>query len=349
MFSAPRGRRWMAIASGLAILATGCGGEQAETEEPEAVASPSCYEGETLTYVVPYPSGGGYDLIARTMDPFLEEELGATVVVENSPGAGGLLAANDLYGARPDGLTVGLFPGQGLVGSVLADAQGVQFDPTDFSYVGRLAVEPRLVIAGAPSDIDTVDDLLTDDGVRYATTGVGGADHIDAVVLPRILGIEDSVEIISGFSGIGEITPAAVAGDVDIASGSVGSRVSYVESGDFVPLLVVGRSRDEMVPDVPAVLELDLPGSPELVDGYVGLQEVGRVLIAPPGVEENCLAELEEAVGAVLDNPEFQSTAETAVDVPLEFTEGSEVKEVVEAALEAPEELTELLRQAYTE
>ena len=343
--------RWTAVASGLALIATGCSGD-AETEEPDAAAtagaSESCYDGETVNYLVPYPPGGGYDIIARALSPFLEEELGATIVVQNMPGAGGLLAANELNTAPADGLTIGLFPGEGLVGTALAEAPGAQFDPTEFTYVARLAQEPRLVIAGAPSDIDTIDDLLSADDVRYATTGVGGSDHIDAVVLPRVLGIEDSVEIITGFDGISEIAPAAVRGDVDIASGSVGSRIKVVQTGDFVPVLVVGRERDELVPDVPALLELDPPGDPELIEGYLGLQEVGRVLIAPPGVEDACLSELKNAVETVVSDPEFQDTAKDAVDVSLEYTDGSEIKPIVEAVLDAPDELVELLRQAYT-
>ena len=354
MLSNPHGRRWMAIAAGLAVLATGCSSEagtdesNASNEEETAAAAESCYEGETVTYLVPYPPGGGYDIIARAVSPFLEDELGATIVVENRPGAGGLLAANELNGAPADGLTIGLFPGEGLVGTVLAEASGAHFDPTELTYVARLAQEPRLVIAGAPSDIDTVDDLLTADNVRYATTGVGGSDHIDAIVLPRILGIEDSVDIITGFDGISEIAPAAVRGDVDVASGSVGSRIKVVKTGDFVPVLVVGRERDELVPDVPAILELDLPADQELIDGYLGMQEVGRVLIAPPGVDEACVSELKNAVETVLADSEFQDTVKDAVDVPLEYTDGSEIKEIVEDVLDAPDELVQLLRQAYT-
>lgn len=346
------GRRWMAIAS-LAVVATACSSEAELDESGDAATTTtapaeSCYEGETVTYLVPYPPGGGYDIIARAVSPFLEDELGATVVVQNRPGAGGMLAANELNKASADGLTIGLFPGEGLVGTFIAEAAGAQFDPTKLTYVARLAQEPRLVIAGAPSDIDTVDDLLTADNVRYATTGVGGNDHIDAVVLPRILGIEDSVEVITGFDGISAIAPAALQGDVDIASGSVGSRINVVNTGDFVPVLVVGRERHDLVPDVPAMLELDLPGDPELIEAYLGLQEVGRVLIAPPGVDENCLAELQGAVRAVIEDPEFQSTVQDAVEVPLEYTDGSEVKAIVEDVLNAPQELVDLLRQAYS-
>jgi tripartite-type tricarboxylate transporter receptor subunit TctC len=344
----------MAVVSAVAVLATACGGD---TEEP-ASAGPtgatgaeasSCYRGETVSYVVPYPPGGGYDNIARALDPFLEKELDATVVIENRPGAGSLLAANELYTAPSDGLTFGLFPGEGLVGSHLAEASGANFDPTDFTYIARLAVEPRLLIAGEPSDIDTAEDLLTDDSVRYATTGVGGSDHIDAVVLPRILGIEDSVEIITGFDGISEITPAALRGDVDVASGSAGSRINVVKSGDFVPLLIVGRERSDLVPDVPALLELGLPGDPELLNGYLSLQETGRVLLAPPGVDEACVTELQTAVEAVIADPEFQEIVQRSVDVPLEYTSGAEAKAVVEEVLGAPEELVAMLRQAYTE
>jgi tripartite-type tricarboxylate transporter receptor subunit TctC len=109
----------------------------------------------------------------------------------------------------------------------------------------------------------------------------------------------------------------------------------------------MGRERSDELPDVPALLELDLE-DPELAEAYVGLQEVGRSIIAPPGMDENCLTQLQDAIESTLENPEFLESVQGAVDVPPEYTSGEELREAVEKVIDAPEALVTLLKKAYT-
>src|SRR4051794_2682515 len=95
-----RRHRALAVLLPVGLVAAGCGTGQ-ETDG-QAGAS-SCYEGQRVSFLIAYGEGGLYDLFARTAAPYLEKELGATVVVENHPGAGGLTAANEIYAAKPDG------------------------------------------------------------------------------------------------------------------------------------------------------------------------------------------------------------------------------------------------------
>ncbi len=331
-------RRAAVLLPVVGLLATACGGGEAE----------DCYDGETASFVVPFSPGGGYDVIARGMAPFLEEELGATVVVENQPGAGGLTAANGIYTADPDGLTFGLFAAQGIVGSALAEAAGASFDPEKFTYVARLAEDARVLLASPQSGIETLDDLLEFGSFQYATAGVGAADHVDANVLPTILGIEGDTEIVTGFEGSSETELAVTSGEVEIGSGTLGTRLGGIENGDQVPLLLMGRERADELPDVPALLELDLE-NPDLAEAYIGLQEVGRSVFDPPDMEEACLTQLQDALQAVLENEEFQAAIADDVDVPFEYTDGEGLREAVDNVLGAPEELVELLRQAYAD
>jgi tripartite-type tricarboxylate transporter receptor subunit TctC len=299
------------------------------------------------TFVVPYGTGG-YDLIARGIAPFLDEELGATVVVENQPGAGSLLAANNLFNTEPDGLTFGIFPTDGLVAATLAEADGVGFDVEEFTFVARVAVEPRLLLAAPPSGLTSIEDVLAADRLQWATFGVGSPDNVDATVLPVILGIDEKVQIVTGFSGFDEILQVAARGDVDLHAGSLGSRTDAVRNGDLIPILIVGRERvdDDELSDVPALFELDME-NPELAEPYVDLQAGGRSIVAPPGVPENCLTELQDGLQAVLEDPEFQDVIGASVDVPLTYTPAEELREIIESALGAPDELVELLRSAY--
>lgn len=340
-------RRLFPLVPLAALLAAGCSDDAESGGSATADAeAESCYEGEVATFVVPYGSGG-YDLIARGMAPFLEKELGATVVVENQPGAGSLLAANNLYAAEPDGLTFGIFPTDGLVAATLAEAEGVNFEVEDFTLVARVAVEPRLLMASPPSGLTSIEEVRAADKLEWATFGVGSPDNVDATVLPMILGIEDNVDIVVGFSGFDEILQVAAAGDIDLHAGSLGSRSQAVENGDLVPILVVGRERVDTFPDTPALFELDME-KPDLAEPYVDLQAGGRSIVAPPGLPENCQTELEDAMQAVVEDPEFQEVIGTSVDVPLTFSSGEELQEIVSNALDAPDEFVELLRSAYS-
>jgi tripartite-type tricarboxylate transporter receptor subunit TctC len=343
-------RRAAVLLPVVGLLATACGGNGdggGGNAASGGEGGESCYEGETATLVVPFSPGGGYDVIARGMQPFLEEELGAdAVVVTNEPGAGGLTAANNLFAAEGDGLTFGLFAAQGIVGADLAEAEGAAYDAAEFTYVARIAEDARVLLASPKSGLESVEDLTGGDSFQYATAGVGAADHVDANVLPTILGIEDKIEIVTGFEGSSETELAVTSGEVELGSGTLGTRINGIESGDQVPLLLMGRERAEDLPDTQALLELDLE-DPELAEAYIGLQEVGRSYFAPPNTDENCLTQLQDAIKATLENPEFTESVADSVDVPFEYTDGEELKEAVDNVLNAPEELVTLLKQAY--
>ncbi|MDP9427874.1 MAG: tripartite tricarboxylate transporter substrate binding protein [Actinomycetota bacterium] len=345
-------RRAATLLPVVGLLAAACGGGEAGSGGGQAAGggggTESCYEGETATFVVPFSPGGGYDVIARGLQPFLEEELGATVVVENQTGAGGLKAANNLYTTEGDGLTFGLFAAQGIVGSALAEASGASYDPKEFTYVARLAQDSRVLLASPQSGLTSIDDVLAADQLQYATAGTGAADHIDGNVVPTVLGIEDKVQVVTGFEGSSETELAVTSGEVELGSGTLGTRINGIKNGDQIPILLMGRERAEELPDVPALLELDLE-NPDLAEAYIGLQEVGRSVFAPPGVPENCLTELQDALRNTLENPEFQTAIGDSVDVPFEYTDGEGLRAAVDNVLGAPEELVALLKKAYAD
>jgi len=317
----------------------------AQPDSTEEVSAASCYEGETATFVSSYGPGSNYDTIARMLAPFLEEELDATVVVEDQEGAGGLLAANSLITAEPDGLTFGFFSGQGIAGSVLGGAERVQFELLDPSYVARVAAEPRLLVVGAQTEYQTLEDVQDAQGLTFASAGPGGSDHIDATVLFPVLGIDG--EIITGFPGGPGTELAVTAGDTDAMSGTVSSRLPALDSGDHRAVLLIGEEPVEELPDVPALLELDLDeGMMALAEAHVTLQEMGRMVWAPPEVPEDCLAELRDAFEVAVANPDFVAQMEGS-DQVINFLNGEDARAVAESVLQAPAEYVALLEQAY--
>lgn len=366
----------MVLLAALALLASACGGDAAEesgigttsaptvggtdggveaggtdaegipTGETQAAGGESCYEGETATFVVSYGPGGGYDRLARLFAPHLEEELGATVVVENQQGAGGLLAANNMLTAKPDGLTFGFFSGQGQAGSVLGGAEGVQFDLLDFTYIARISADPRLLNVGAQTEYETIDDVIGAEGFTFASAGPGGSDHIDATVLFEVLDING--DIITGYDGSAETELAVTSGDTDAASGSFAARYEPVRNGDHRAILLIGEERVPELPDVPAIVELDLPEERmALAEAHVALQNMGRMVWAPPAVAEECAAELTAAFESVVSKPEVIEQLEQSGE-EIDFLPGEEARAVAESILDAPDQYVALLEQAYS-
>jgi tripartite-type tricarboxylate transporter receptor subunit TctC len=327
---------------GLAATAcSGAGGGDAATS-----GGASCYEGKNATFVVPYAPGGGYDTIARGLGPSLEEELGATIVIENQPGAGGLTAANTLFSDKPDGLTFAILPSVGILGASLAELGGAGFDATKFSFVARVAPDERLLTVGPDSGIETLEDLVAKGDVRFSSTGPGGADHVDATVVSAIFGLTGGV--VSGFAGSGETYLAVTAGDVDAVISSVAGQLSGVDSGDLVPVMAVAEERVQDLPDVPALLELELDDEQrELAEAHARLQQAGRAVVAPPGVSDACVTELEAAFKAAVEDPKVKALLEKS-DEHLGFLSGNELEETYRSVLEdSPEDYVALLKEAF--
>src|SRR4051794_15904229 len=118
------------------------------------------FAGKTVRLVVGFGPGGGYDLYARMLAPYLSKTLNATVIVENRPGAGGLLALNGVSISPPDGLTMMIVNGTGAAFSQLTDQQGARYDLAKLGYVATLSAPPSLWTAGPHFQVKTIAEAL---------------------------------------------------------------------------------------------------------------------------------------------------------------------------------------------
>jgi tripartite-type tricarboxylate transporter receptor subunit TctC len=135
------------------------------------------FGGKTVRMVVGYGPGGGYDAYARMVAPHLSKVLGASVVVENQPGAGGLVALNRIYTAAPDGLTMMIVNGTGAALSQLTEMAGVRFDLAQFGYLGTVSASPWMWLVGPASTIKTPQDAMKL-GKRMNWAASGPADGL---------------------------------------------------------------------------------------------------------------------------------------------------------------------------
>src|SRR3954471_10255047 len=133
---------------GLALAASTAGSAQ-ESEK-------AFFAGKTVRIVVGSATGGGYDIYSRLIAPYLAKVLNATIIVENQPGAGGLISLNRLYVTDPDGLTLTLANGTSAAFAQLTDQQGARFDLAKFGYLATVGAPPGLWLIGPDSPIKTV-------------------------------------------------------------------------------------------------------------------------------------------------------------------------------------------------
>jgi tripartite-type tricarboxylate transporter receptor subunit TctC len=328
---------------GAGVLA-GCSGGAASSAD--VLPACSSLDGQTVSLVVPYEPGGGYDSYARLLAPYLEGETGATIAVQNQPGAGGLLALNNLLTESPDGTTIAIMNGVGAGGSSLAGADGAQFGLADFTYVGRVVSEPPLIVTSAGGPYQTFDAVRAAQGFRWGSTGPGAEDYVTASLLNAVFGID--AQIVTGFPGSGETELAILQGSVDGMSGNPGSRRQAVEEGTQTPVLRMGEETPSWLrTEVPWVRDVPMTDEQRaLVDAHLALIEIGRPLVGPPGMEEGAKSCWREAMAAVMANPDLLAAAQQQ-ERELAFLSGEELDGLVERIVTAPPQYRELLAGMY--
>src|ERR1700680_2470076 len=141
-------RIWLAIAGSVIMLFA----------SPSFAADSTLFKDKTITYIVATTPGGGYDTYGRLIARYLQKHLpGSRILVRNVPGAGNIIGANAIYAARPDGLTIGMF-NTGLIYDQLIHRQGVMFDLTKFSWLGKAANDTRGLLISTNSGFKSLDD-----------------------------------------------------------------------------------------------------------------------------------------------------------------------------------------------
>jgi tripartite-type tricarboxylate transporter receptor subunit TctC len=333
----------VALGVGAGVLA-GC--SSGAPAAGEALPACSSLDGETVSLVVPYEPGGGYDSYARLLAPYLEEQTGATIAVQNQPGAGGLLALNNLLTENADGTTIAIMNGVGAGGSSLAGADGAQFSLDDFTYIGRVVSEPPLIVTSASGPYQTFEAVRAAPQFRWGSTGPGAEDYVTASLLTRVFDI--NAEVVTGFPGSGETELAILQGAVDGMSGNPGSRRQAIEEGTQTPVLRMGEESPSWLrADVPWVR--DVPMNDEqraLIDAHLALIEIGRPLVGPPRMDEAASGCWREAMAAVMANPDLLAAAQQQ-ERELAFLGGAELDGLVQRILGAPSQYRELLTGMY--
>ncbi|MCL5952294.1 MAG: tripartite tricarboxylate transporter substrate binding protein [Chloroflexi bacterium] len=317
--SAPVVQPTTAPATGPTAAATTAATKAAATTAPttasttqDLTAEATFYKGKTVDFIVPYATGGGYDQWARVLAPTLSRLTGATFVVKNVPGAGSVVGTNQLFAADPNGLTMGILNGAGVMQAQLTDAAGVQYDLAKFTWLGRITTDPRVITVGAKGKYQSIDAMrTTTDKVKFGAPGIGSSNFVEAALIISALGIKNA-DLVTGYDTSEEADLATIRGEIDATPGSYASKLPQIQSGDLKVILQYGASKNPGLPSsVPMLTELPNVNAQgqQMIKIALALGELGRPLAGPPGMSPTRAAYLEKVIKQALEDPETVALA----------------------------------------
>ncbi len=267
-------------------------------------ASAHDYPNHPITLIVPYPPGGGVDLIGRLVGQRLSAALGQQVVVENRGGAGGMIGTRDIAKATPDGYTLGVM----LTGVSLSPNAGYDINK-DFSPIGIIASTPIFVVANPSLPAKSLADIiaLAKKAPGKYTAGTPPAPTLNyfAARLFNLLGKVD-ITVVS-YKGTAPLTNDLIGNHVPIGFNTIPAAISNVQAKQLRAIAVTGTARSAALPDVPTAAESGLPGF-EVVQ-YYGLT-------APAGVPRPIVERLNKELRTMLAADDFKKRLITYGDDP---------------------------------
>lgn len=325
--------KWFKICGAIVILLSIV---VAYAPAPEAVEPATFYKGKTVNLLVPYKPGGGYDLYARAMAPYLEKLTGATIVVKNLPGAGGLLALNNLYTADPDGLTIAIANvDAGITGELFKD-EACRYETLKFTWLARLTDEEYYVSASAKSPYKTIADMQgAKVPIKFGAVSKSDPTATAACAFAEALGLK--IKMVLGYGGTKEVERACITGEVDGMTASTGSTARYAKGGEVIVLVGLAKERAKELPNVPTLFEAVMLSKEGkwVIDSRIGISGVTRSILAPPNLPKDKAKLLEDAIGKVLSAPTFIEIIKKQEQY-INYLPGDKARKIAAEVLEMP-------------
>jgi len=218
------------------------------------------YPNKPIRLLVGFAPGGAADIVARVMSDEFGKALGQPVVVENKPGAGSSIAAEQVAKSRPDGYTLLIAsPSSISVNPALNPSLG--YKPADLLPVTKMTTSPLVLVVNPATGIRSVAELIAaakkDPGkLNYSTSGNGSAPHLGAALFGLLTGAQMSH---IPYKGGAPAIQSVMAGETQLTFGTSPSVLPQVKGGRLLALAVSTRERSELVPDLPGMKEAGLP------------------------------------------------------------------------------------------
>jgi len=281
------------------------------------VAQTTPYPTKPVRIIVPYPPGGASDITARVVADKLTQLWKQSVIVDNRPGATGILGTDLVAKAAPDGYTLGLVASSQAINAVVNTK--LPYDTLkDFSYITETASVPLVLVAASGFPATTATELVAlakkEPGrISYASSGPGGAPHL-AAELFKSSTATDMLHV--PYKGSTQAHPDLLSGQVGIMFDTIVAVMPHLKSGRLKALATTGKTRSALLPDVATVAET--------VPGYEASSWGG--IIGPAGIPEEVVRKINADVVATLKTPEVkerlaQLGADVVANSPAEFAQ----------------------------
>jgi tripartite-type tricarboxylate transporter receptor subunit TctC len=320
------------VAVAIAVMSFG-GPAQAQT-----------FAGKTVTLTIGYAPGSGNDILGRLVSRHIGKHIPGQprVVAQNMPGAGSFRAANYLYAAAPkDGTVLGYIAQTAATEELLGTA-AVQFKTARFGWIGRISSYNLVTAFWHTSKVKTLADAFAHESTLGAT-GIGSTVYIYPNVLNRVLGTR--FKIVSGYEGTTQSALAMERGEVEgMSTGWFSIKTTKKEWLDSRKINIVVQfvaERHPDLPDVPTMVDAArTPEEQQLFRLFSNEGDIGKAIMAPPGLPPATLTMLRRAFDAMTSDPEFIADADK-LQVERDSLPGEKLQRMIEAVAETPPAIIE--------
>jgi tripartite-type tricarboxylate transporter receptor subunit TctC len=258
------------------------------------------YPSRPIRFIVPFPPGGGVDIVARAVGEKLSPRLGQPIVIDNKPGAGTTIGTAAAAQSAPDGYTL-------LVSGIASQAIVHYMHPKrsfdmqrDFAPVARIADGTIAFVVPQSSPAKSVQDFVAlaranPGRLTFASSGVGGLIHLTGEMFKQAAGI-DLTHV--PYKGTTQILPDLLDARVDLALDSLPAYLPHIQSGKVRVFAVASRERSSLLPQLPTMAEAGVPGVVSATD---------YALYAPAGTRRDIVMRLYRETAAVLEMAEVRA------------------------------------------
>jgi tripartite-type tricarboxylate transporter receptor subunit TctC len=286
----------------------------------------SNYPNKPIRLVVPFPPGGGTDILARVIGQKLSESLGQAVVVDNKPGAGGNIGVDAVAKSQPDGYTMVIGQTSNLAVNPTLYPK-LPYDPIkDLAPISLVASAPLVMVVAAGSPLKSLDDVITaakakPGDVTFASPGSGTVAHLSGELLQQAANVKFQH---IPYKGAAQALTDLTGGQVQLYMSSVPTALSQIKGGRIRPLVVTSTKRLADLPDVPTVAE----------SGFKDFEtSTWFGLLVRAGTPQTIISKLNSEVNRVLQMPEVREKfasegAEVVSGTPQQF--GDLMKQEIE-------------------
>lgn len=283
-----------------------------------APASAQNYPSKPVKVVVPWPAGGLVDVAGRVVGEKLQAAMGQPFVIENKPGAGGSIGADQVAKAAPDGYTIALSTSALTMNAALRTKTPFEF-PADFEPIALVAFAPSLLVVHPSMGVKSVQELIAAAKAKpgkltYASAGPGTPAHLSGELFKSMLGL-DIVHV--PYKGAPPAMTDQIAGRVDFHFANATVALPQVKAGKVRALAVTSASRFAQAPDTPTMAEAGVPNFE--ADQWIGF-------LAPRSLPKGVIDRLAAEVGKALANESVRTTlaqsgmSHAAPGTPAEFS-----------------------------